>query len=156
MAAVQLSVPASLSEKESATVSEVEVASPPSSTASNSEPLDPTRHLVVSPYTDAAHLLDLTTLDQENQLLTRALSHLTCLRPDYATSPYLETFNWGEVIDVLRSLSKESGHRWKETSFYIVAFRSQIPPATVLRYDELGALDKASHAEAMASGGLLK
>ncbi|RYP05848.1 hypothetical protein DL764_003522 [Monosporascus ibericus] len=40
-----------------------------------------------------------------------------------------------------------------ETSFFIVAFRSQIPPTTA--YEELGVLDKAAHAEATASGGFL-
>jgi hypothetical protein len=153
MAAVHRPAPLPLTEKESVSVAEVElVPSPTSSTAS--QDLDSTRHLIVSPYTDAAHLLDLETLDEANQLLTRALTHLQCLRPDYATAPYLETFNWAEVIEVLRRLSKETAFQWKETSFYIVAFRSQIPPTTV--YAELGALDKASHAEAMESGGLLK
>jgi hypothetical protein len=156
MAAVHppISIPSTAAEKWPAIIREVELPDTPSSTTSEGEPLDPERHIIVSPYTDAAHLLDLETLDQANQLLTRALTHLRCLRPDYATAPYLDTFNWSEVIDVLRSLVRETGYQWKETSFYIVAFRSQIPPTTV--YAELGALDKASHAEATASGGLLK
>ncbi|KAK0717879.1 hypothetical protein B0T26DRAFT_647240 [Lasiosphaeria miniovina] len=112
------------------------------------------RYLVVSPYTDANHLLDLGSLDRENHLLALALVNLQCVREDYATAPYLETFNWAEVMTNLRDLAREMNYVWKETSFYIVAFRSQIPPTTV--YAELGTLDKAAHIEATASGGFLK
>jgi hypothetical protein len=111
-------------------------------------------YLVVSPYTEQDHLLDLRTLDTENALLAKALVHMKSLRPDYATSPYSETFNWGEIMAKLAALAREEGHSWKETSFFVVAFRSRIPPTTV--YAELGALDKAAHAEATASGGFLK
>ncbi|KAJ4300643.1 hypothetical protein N0V88_003328 [Collariella sp. IMI 366227] len=112
------------------------------------------RYLLVSPYHEQEHLLDLETLDAENQLLALALTKMECLRKDYATAPYLETFNWPEVIETLRALAQKTNHRWKKTSFFVVAFRSQIPPTTV--YAELGALDKAAHAEATASGGFLK
>lgn len=115
---------------------------------------DSNNYLVVSPYTEKEHLLDLNTLDKENAYLARALVRLENLRPDYATAPYLETFNWAEVLEELATLVRTEGHQWKETSFYIVAFRSRIPPTTV--YAELGVLDKAAHAEATASGGFLK
>lgn len=112
------------------------------------------RYLVVSPYVEQEHLLDLESLDVENQLLALALADLKCLRPDYATAPYLKTFNWPEIVETVKALARERNHKWKETSFFVVAFRSQIPPTTV--YAELGALDKAAHAEATASGGFLK
>ncbi|KAK9774137.1 hypothetical protein AB5N19_06865 [Seiridium cardinale] len=115
---------------------------------------DKDNYLVVSPYTEKEHVLDLRSLDKENALLAQALVHFKSLRPDYATAPYTETFNWDEVVGELTRLVREEGHDWKETSFYIVAFRSQIPPTTV--YAELGVLDKAAHAEATASGGFLK
>lgn len=115
---------------------------------------DQNRYLVVSPYTEQEHLLDLDSLDAENRLLALALTNMNCLRDDYATAPYIESFNWDEIIATLRTLARETGHAWKETSFFVVAFRSQIPPTTV--YAELGALDKAAHAEATASGGFLK
>lgn len=51
------------------------------------------RYLVVSPYVEKPHLLDLETLDTQNQLLAKALVGLKCLREDYATAPYIETFN---------------------------------------------------------------
>ncbi|KAF2998363.1 hypothetical protein E8E14_005250 [Neopestalotiopsis sp. 37M] len=111
---------------------------------------DKDNYLVVSPYTEKEHLLDLRTLDKENALLAKALVEFKSLRPDYATAPYTETFNWDQVMDELTRLVREDSHVWKETSFYIVAFRSQIPPTTV--YAELGVLDKAAHAEATASG----
>ena len=111
-------------------------------------------YLVVSPYREQEHLLDLRTLDEENTLLAQALVHFKCLRPDYATAPYTETFDWTLVMNELAKLVGQQGHPWKESSWYIVVFRSQIPPTTT--YAELGMLDKAAHAEATASGGFLK
>ncbi|OLN88304.1 UPF0643 protein PB2B2.08 [Colletotrichum chlorophyti] len=111
------------------------------------------RFLIHSPYTDPEHLLDLETLDDENALLARALSHLQCLRADYATAGYVESFNWGDVMLQLKELVQTTGKTFKETSFYIVAFRSTIPPTTV--YEDLGVLDKAAHAEANQFGGFL-
>lgn len=139
-------------EKLGAVVSSSEVSTP--SSDGRTTPDDDSSYMVVSPYTEPEHLLDLRTLDSENALLAQALAVMKSLREDYATAPYEETFNWTEVIDELRRLTKEAGHKWKETSFFVVAFRSRIPPTTV--YAELGALDKAAHAEATASGGFLK
>jgi hypothetical protein len=110
--------------------------------------------LVVSPYEEEPHLLDLNTLDTSNQLLAKALVCMKNLRDDYATAPYQESFNWSEIVDSLRQLVAASNFAWKETAFYIVVFRSQIPPTTV--YADLGGLDQPAHAEAMESGGFLK
>jgi len=112
------------------------------------------RYVVSSPYTDDDHLLDLQTLDTENQLLARALQKMDCTRDDYATAPYIDSFNFSECIAELKQLAKEHDHVWRQSTFYIVAFRSQIPPTTL--YSELGELDKAAHREAVESGGLLK
>lgn len=112
------------------------------------------RYLVASPYTEQEHLLDLESLDTENQLLGEALQGMKAVTEGYATRPYVESFNWEELIDRVRELATARQHSFKETSWYIVAFRSQIKPTTV--YPDLGALDKAAHAEAMASGGFLK
>lgn len=112
------------------------------------------RHLVVSPYTEQAHLLDLDTLDTENQILAEALVAMKLVREDYATCSYLESFNWDEVMGRARELTIARGHDFKETSWYIVAFRSQVKSTT--EYPDLGVLDKAAHAEATASGGFLK
>lgn len=116
--------------------------------------LGASRYLVASPYTEAEHLLDLETLDVENGLLAEALVKMKPLRHDYATAPYAETFNWEEVIERVRELATARGVDFKETSWYIVAFRSQYKPTT--DHPDLGVLDKAAHAEAMASGGFLK
>jgi len=125
-----------------------------SSESGSDEDQDGPNLLVVSPYTERDHLLDLNTLDAENALLARALVDMDNVRADYATASYLESFNWPQVMNRLRWLAREDGHRFKETSYYIVAFRSQIPPTTV--YEDLGALDKVAHAEATAAGGFLK
>ena len=112
------------------------------------------RWLIQSPYTERAHQLDLDTLDNENALLARALAGFQALRPDYATAPYVDTFNWPEVITEVKRLAEKSGKGFKETSFYIVAFRSQIK--ATIEYADLGVLDKAAHGEAVESGGFLK
>lgn len=110
--------------------------------------------LVISPYTDIPHLLDLSTVGIEDQLLAKALTSFQCLREDYATAPYLETFNWIDVLAKVHSLSQAIEHTWKRQIYYIVVFRSQILPST--NYSNLGVLDKAAHAEAVKSGGFLK
>ncbi|POS69484.1 hypothetical protein DHEL01_v212123 [Diaporthe helianthi] len=112
------------------------------------------RYLVASPYTEADHLLDLESLDAENQLLAEALLSLRCLREDYATAAYADTFNWDEVVGRVRELAAARNHKWRETSWYIVAFRSRYESG--IDYSHLGDLDKAAHAEATASGGFLK
>ncbi|KUI63486.1 UPF0643 protein PB2B2.08 [Cytospora mali] len=117
-------------------------------------PYEAPRRIVMSPYVEKEHLLDLETLDVENGILAEALTKLNCLREDYATAPYLETFNWGEVMDRVRELTTARKHDWRETTFYIVAFRSRYVPG--IDYSHLGDLDKAAHAEATASGGFLK
>lgn len=114
-----------------------------------------TNHIITSPYTTAEHLLDLSTLDAANQFLAQALTTLTPTRPDYATAPYVESFNWSSVFETLHDLAaQQGGQPWTQHSFYVVAFRS------ILRADadpeRLGLLDERSHAEAVASGGLLK
>jgi hypothetical protein len=110
--------------------------------------------LVVSPYDERPHLLDLGTLDTANQLLAKALVGLRCLRGDYATAPYQEIFNWPDVVKSVYEMAELSDFKWAEVAFYIVVFRSRIPPTTV--YADLGVLDKAAHAEATDSGGFLK
>lgn len=112
------------------------------------------RYVVASPYTEADHLLDLETLDAENQILAQALVDLKCLRDDYATAAYADTFNWDEVVGRVRELAAARSHGWRETSWYIVAFRSRYEQG--IDYSHLGDLDKAAHAEATASGGFLK
>ena len=110
--------------------------------------------LVVSPYTSPPHLLDLGTLNQPQRFLAKALTLFSQTREDYATAPYSTSFNWPTVITHLRNLTQQSSHEWQHQRFYIVVFRSQIPPTTDRL--ELGELDQRSHAEATKSGGLLK
>ncbi|KFA50769.1 hypothetical protein S40293_06097 [Stachybotrys chartarum IBT 40293] len=118
------------------------------------EPLNEDRYLIQSPYTERAHQLDLNTVSYENKVLAKALTVMSNTREDYATAPYNESFNWPEVMAELRRLVKSSGQTFRKTSFYIVAFRSQIKPST--DYSHLGDLDKAAHKEAIDSGGFLK
>ena len=112
------------------------------------------RWIVQSPYTEKSHQLDLGTLDFENAVLAEALMVLKAVHDDYATAPYDESFNWSEVVAEMQRIIQRSGRKFSRASFYVVAFRSQIKPST--EYSHLGELDKAAHAEAVASGGFLK
>ncbi|KAL8933986.1 MAG: hypothetical protein Q9216_006126 [Gyalolechia sp. 2 TL-2023] len=112
------------------------------------------RLLVASPYTSRPHLLDLSALTQSQVLLAKALTLLTPTTPAYATSPYIDSFNWDAVVTYLAAATKSETFHWTEQYFYIVVFRSQIPPSTDRSH--LAELDKAAHIEAMKSGGLLK
>ena len=115
---------------------------------------DPGSHLVVSPYTTLPHLLDLRTLEEPQKLLAKALTVLQSIRQDYALAPYHQSFNWDAVIHRLKSLLDLSNHHWQRQHFYVVVFRSQVPPTTDRTH--LGQLDQDSHIEATKSGGLLK
>lgn len=153
LSAVDMKTPMSLG-KMSASFSEVELDSDAHTSDNENTAISSSRYLVVSPYTEQEHLLDLDTLDAENQILAEALVVMKPMRKDYATASYLDSFNWEEVMRRARELTVARGHDFKETSWYIVAFRSQIKPTT--EYPDLGVLDKAAHAEATASGGFLK
>ncbi|KAI9814396.1 MAG: hypothetical protein M1827_003252 [Pycnora praestabilis] len=110
--------------------------------------------LVVSPYTKRSHLLDFDTIDKPNQILARALTVMKPVRKDYATAPYVQTFNWDAVVHMTKDIADSESYEWKAQSFYVVVFRSQVPPATDRFH--LGELDEKAHEEAMESGGLLK
>ena len=108
--------------------------------------------LVVSPYTSRSHLLDLSCVTKPNQLLAMALTSFKPILSSYATAPYTCAFNWAEVMEDLRALANsDTSFHWQEQMFYIVVFRSQIPPTTDRSH--LGSLDEVSHAEAMYTGG---
>ena len=110
--------------------------------------------LVVSPYTTLPHLLDIRSVEQDSALLAMALTIMTPTRTDYATAEYHLSFNWQEVIQLLRRRCKQFDYQWSKKSFYVIAFRSQIPPETDRSH--LIELDELSHQEATESGGLLK
>ncbi|EHY59494.1 hypothetical protein HRR83_001230 [Exophiala dermatitidis] len=110
--------------------------------------------LTVSPYLEPEHQLDLESINTPNQLLALALTHLQAVTPDYATVDYNAAFNWEAVMSQLKVLSVAKGYRWKRQSFYVVEFRSKLKQD--IDVDLLFRLDKESHAEATASGGLLK
>lgn len=80
--------------------------------------------MIISPYTDEPHLLDLRTVDVQEQLLAYALVNLQSLRDDYATANYVETFNWDAVALDLRRRAAAINHPWTARTFYIVVFRS--------------------------------
>ena len=110
--------------------------------------------LVVSPYEDFAHRLDLRSVSSECQLLAQALVKMEPTRTDYAIAPYAKAFNFDKIVDCIRALASVSNYEFKQSHFYIVVFRSRIPPTTV--YADLGILDQDAHKEAAKSGGFLK
>ncbi|KAI9674725.1 MAG: hypothetical protein M1817_001629 [Caeruleum heppii] len=110
--------------------------------------------LVASPYVERRHLLDLQTLDKPFQLLAKALTVMQPITEAYATASYAESFNWDQVLAMVRTLAAAEQYRWTRQSVYVVVFRSQVPATT--NRAELGLLDAHSHVEAIDSGGLLK
>lgn len=107
-----------------------------------------------SPYSDPLNFLNLIELDKPLQLFALALTKLQSTRPDYATAPYMSSFNWDEVFEILTGLCTQAGIQWQRTDFYVVIFRSKLR----IEADRarLGELDQMSHQEACASGGLLQ
>jgi hypothetical protein len=73
--------------------------------------------LVVSPYDELPHRLDLRSVDTNNQLLAKALVKLECLRADYATAEYIDIFNWPEVVGHLKGMATASNLRFQKGIF---------------------------------------
>lgn len=111
-------------------------------------------YLISSPYNHLANRLVLDHLEIPYRLFAFALTSLKPIRDDYATAPYLESFNWPDVFAHLRDLCRQTGFAWKQLSFYTVIFRSVLLPG--IDRGRLALLDQKSHEEACASGGLLK
>ncbi|PYH64729.1 uncharacterized protein BO88DRAFT_446661 [Aspergillus vadensis CBS 113365] len=114
-------------------------------------------NLIISPYNTPHHLLDLQTLSPASQLLAKALTLFHPIRPDYATAPYTESFNWDSVFGFLRKQAKSEGYTWgkrHENIFYVVVFRSTLTADA--DGEKLHVLDEMSLREAVAGGGLLK
>ena len=110
--------------------------------------------LVASPYLNQAHMLDLDTLEPQTRLFALALFHLRLATPDYAVVRYEDVFDFDILMTKLRSLANQAGVEWKRQDFYVVEFRSKLKHE--YDGDRLAYLDKESHKEAVASGGLLK
>ncbi|USP81977.1 hypothetical protein yc1106_09251 [Curvularia clavata] len=112
--------------------------------------------LITSPYNKPSHYLSLThpPLPLPSVLLALALTALQPLVPTYATTAYTSALNLDAVLGVLRALVQSEGVDWPETRFYVVVFRSKLKQN--IDNDYLYKLDEESHAEACASGGLLK
>lgn len=110
--------------------------------------------LISSPYNAPGHYLDLSTLAKPSRLFALALTALQPTQPAYATSPYTSSLNFDTVLGVLRHLIARETFPWKQTSFYVVVFRSRLRPN--IDQDQLYKLDFESHREACESGGLLK
>jgi hypothetical protein len=112
------------------------------------------RWLVASPYSESAHLLDLDTLDVQSRLFAIALTHLQLATADYACVAYEDVFDFGLLMEKLQELAREHVVTWQRQDFYVVEFRSTLKAS--LDNGRLSFLDKESHKEAVASGGLLK
>lgn len=137
----------------SAAVPKFPTQAPTPTTPPNSTPSD---SLITSPYNKPGHYLSLSTppLPLPSLLLAVALTSLQPTLPTYATAHYTSALNLDVVLDVLCALVKREGLKWPETRFYVVVFRSKLKDN--IDNDYLYKLDEESHAEACASGGLLK
>ena len=106
-----------------------------------------------SPYDDPVNFLNLQELDIQNRIFALALTRLQSTRPDYATATYMDSFNWPSIFSTIRTLCVSAGIQWQRQEFYLVIFRSKLQRDA--DRERLGLLDKKSHEEACASGGLL-
>ena len=111
-------------------------------------------NLISSPYNNPGHYLDLSSLTSSSRLFALALTALKPTRPDYATTDYTSALNFDAVLSTLQSLIRREAHDWKQTSFYVVVFRSKLNAHVDQEW--LYKLDYESHREACESGGLLK
>ena len=75
---------------------------------------------------DLANHLNLQDLTLPLRLFALALTHFTSNRTDYATAPYMDSFNWPSILSVLRKLCAQSGIEWQQQEFYLVIFRSRL------------------------------
>ena len=65
--------------------------------------MDDSDILVSSPYAGLEHHLDLKTVSEESRQLALALQQLRPVVDDYPTTPYIDIFNWQQVVDILPS-----------------------------------------------------
>jgi len=112
--------------------------------------------LQASPYSDRAHLLDLTTLKKPLQLFAEALTGMRWITPDFATAPYHKAFNWDSIADIFSQAmrAEQPNEELQSQHFYVIVFRSRVNKHADRQL--LGELDKAAHLEAVEGGGLLK
>jgi hypothetical protein len=110
--------------------------------------------LVVSPYLEREHQLDLRTVDTPYRLLALALTKLENAGTDYAIVKYEDAFKWLDLMKNLKELADGEGYQWRRHQFYVVEFRSKLKQD--IDNNLLFKLDKKSHEEATACGGLLK
>ncbi|KAG9191237.1 hypothetical protein G6011_09325 [Alternaria panax] len=125
-------------------------------TVPHSDQTSSSTHLISSPYNIPHHYLDLSSphLTTPSRLLALALTALKPATHTYATAPYEQALNFASTISLLRDVTQREKHDWKETSFYVVVFRSQLKEG--IDEEWLYRLDEESHREACESGGLLK
>lgn len=81
---------------------------------------DSEQMLVVSPYTEEAHRLDLKATELAQGLLAKALKQMEPTRVDYATASYCESFNWGEVVRALKGIVAAADFYWSPRTFFVV------------------------------------
>lgn len=111
------------------------------------------KRIKASPYTNQENFLDLEDLTLQERLFAHALTTLKPCRDDYATAPYLESFNWNSVFALLRELCTQHGITFQRQEFYAVIFLSRRKKDA--DGAKLGELDQEAHREACESGGLL-
>lgn len=104
-------------------------------------------HIKSSPYDDRLNFLDLSGLSTPVRLFALALTEFDALRPDYATSAYMETFNFDVIFKTLRELCEDAELGWKRQEFYVVIFRSKLRVGA--DRTRLGELDQMSHQEVL-------
>lgn len=114
-----------------------------------------------SPYGEEPHLLELDRLNAGHRSLALALQSFETKSPSkYAFIDYKVAFNIDAVVDRARIYAKKFGcSEFPEIDVYVIAFRSILHlevQQSAEKRRKLATIDKGSHEEANASGGLLK
>ncbi|KAF3986195.1 hypothetical protein FT663_04630 [Candidozyma haemuli var. vulneris] len=111
--------------------------------------------IVASPYTAPEHLLDLSSLTPVLQDVACALGDFAPTSARYAYDSYIDSFNVAAIVSQVQKTARID----EPIYIYVIVFRSILkkeiaanPENTALLYEA----DRLSHAEATASGGLLK
>ncbi|CAN3370615.1 hypothetical protein DICA2_F34464 [Diutina catenulata] len=112
-----------------------------------------------SPYTEREHRLALAKYSPSFQALALALQSFAPKSQRYAFEPYAEAFNIDEVVKLATEYAFQRGHQFERTEVWVIAFRSVLHTEVQESEEKrqfLARVDKDSHAEANASGGLIK
>lgn len=113
-----------------------------------------------SPYFESGHLLELSSLPLNYQIISFSLQSLAPIAErKYAFVAYIDAFNISTIVKLVREYCHRLQYQFPETKVYVIAFRSILHKEVQKSSEKrqfLADIDRQSHIEANQSGGLLK